>query len=54
LLASLPVGSLVAAIMAANNHRDAALDRKAGVRTLWKVIGLRASRIENLALPISA
>ncbi len=48
------LASLVAAVMAVNNHRDAALDRKAGVRTLSKVIGLRASRIENLALPISA
>lgn len=40
--------------MAVNNHRDAASDRKAGVRTLSKAIGLRSSRIENLALPISA
>ena len=53
-LASLPVGSLVAAIMAVNNHRDAATDREAEVRTLSNVIGFRASRIENLLLPVSA
>jgi 1,4-dihydroxy-2-naphthoate octaprenyltransferase len=54
LLASLPVGSLVAAIMAVNNHRDAASDHGAGVKTLSTVIGFRASRVENLVLPISA
>ncbi len=43
LLASLPVGSLVAAIMAVSNHRNAASDRKAGVRTLSNLIGFRAS-----------
>lgn len=53
-LASLPVGSLVAAIMAVNNHRDAATDKEAEVRTLPNVIGFRASRIENLLLPVSA
>ena len=53
-LASLPVGSLVAAIMAVNNHRDAATDTEAEVRTLSNVIGFRASRIENLLLPVSA
>lgn len=54
LLASLPVGSLVAAIMAVNNHRDAPSDRAAGVRTLSNVVGFRASRMENLLLPVSA
>ncbi|CAA9444361.1 MAG: 1,4-dihydroxy-2-naphthoate polyprenyltransferase [uncultured Rubrobacteraceae bacterium] len=54
LLASLPVGSLVAAIMAINNHRDAASDRGVGVKTLSNVIGFRASRVENLILPVSA
>lgn len=54
LLASLPVGSLVAAIMAVNNHRDAATDKEAEVRTLSNVIGFRASMIENLLLPLSA
>ena len=53
-LASLPVGSLVAAIMAVNNHRDAAADQEAEVKTLSNVIGFRASRIENLLLPVSA
>lgn len=53
-LASLPVGSLVAAIMAVNNHRDAANDQEAEVRTLSNVIGFRASKIENLLLPVSA
>ncbi len=53
-LASLPVGSLVAAIMAVNNHRDAATDREAEVRTLSNVIGFRASMVENLLLPVSA
>jgi 1,4-dihydroxy-2-naphthoate octaprenyltransferase len=54
LLASLPVGSLVAAIMAVNNHRDAATDGESGVRTLANVLGFRASRLENLLLPVSA
>ncbi len=53
-LTSLPVGSLVAAIMAVNNHRDAATDREAEVRTLSNVIGFRASMVENLLLPVSA
>lgn len=53
-LASLPVGSLVAAIMAVNNHRDAAADAEAEVKTLSNVIGFRASRVENLLLPVSA
>jgi len=53
-LASLPVGSLVAAIMAVNNHRDAVTDKEAEVRTLSNVAGFRASRIENLLLPVSA
>lgn len=53
-LASLPVGSLVAAIMAINNHRDATADQEAEVKTLSNVIGFRASRIENLLLPVSA
>jgi 1,4-dihydroxy-2-naphthoate octaprenyltransferase len=54
LVASLPVGALVAAIMAVNNHRDAASDQNAGVKTLSNVIGFRASRLENLILPVSA
>ena len=54
LVASLPVGSLVAAIMAVNNHRDAASDQGAGVKTLANVIGFRASRSENLSLSVSA
>ncbi len=53
-LASLPVGWLVAAIMAVNNHREAATDKEAEVRTLSNVVGFRASRIENLLLPVSA
>lgn len=51
---SVLVASLVAAIMAVDNHRDAASDRDAGVRTLSNVIGFRASRFENLILPASA
>ncbi len=54
LVASLPVGSLVAAIMAVNNHRDAASDQGAGAKTLANVIGFRASRLENPILPVSA
>ncbi len=54
LVASLPVGSLAAAIMAVNNHRDAASNRGAGVKTRANVIGFRASRLENLILPVSA
>lgn len=54
LLASMPVGALVAAIMAVNNHRDAASDSNADVKTLSTVIGFRASRVENLILPASA
>ena len=40
--------------MSVNSHRDAASDRGAGVKTLSNVIGFRASRAENLILPISA
>jgi 1,4-dihydroxy-2-naphthoate octaprenyltransferase len=48
LAASLPAGSLVAAIMAVNNHRDALSDRTANVRTLSNVLGFRAENLGTL------
>jgi 1,4-dihydroxy-2-naphthoate polyprenyltransferase len=49
-LASLPVGFLVAAILHANNLRDLDLDRRAGKRTLATLLGRSGARIEYYAL----
>lgn len=49
-LASLPVGFLVAAILHANNLRDLELDRSAGKRTLATLLGRAGARVEYYAL----
>jgi 1,4-dihydroxy-2-naphthoate octaprenyltransferase len=52
-LASLPVGFLVAAILEANNLRDLESDRKAGVRTVSGLLGFGGARLE-LVVSIAA
>jgi 1,4-dihydroxy-2-naphthoate octaprenyltransferase len=49
-LASLPVGFLVAAILHANNLRDLDDDRKLGKRTMATVLGRAGARIEYYVL----
>jgi len=49
-LASLPVGFLVAAILHANNLRDMDIDRQAGKRTLATMFGRSGARIEYYVL----
>lgn len=46
ILASLPIGFLVTAILEANNLRDLETDRKARVRTVATLIGFKAARLE--------
>jgi 1,4-dihydroxy-2-naphthoate polyprenyltransferase len=53
-VASIPVGFLVAAILHANNIRDIPLDRQAGKVTLATLLGRRGSNIEYLILVIGA
>lgn len=43
-LASLPVGCLVAAILSGNNLRDIGHDREAGIRTLENLLGLTGAK----------
>jgi 1,4-dihydroxy-2-naphthoate octaprenyltransferase len=50
ILASLPIGFLVAAILHANNIRDIDLDRAAGKVTLATLLGRRGANIEYLGL----
>lgn len=54
MLASLPVGSLVAAILHANNIRDIELDRRAGKVTLATILGRRGANVEYLGLVAGA
>jgi 1,4-dihydroxy-2-naphthoate polyprenyltransferase len=49
-LASLPVGFLVAAILHANNLRDLEIDRSVGKRTLATLLGRGGARLEYYAL----
>ena len=49
-VAALPVGTLIAAILVVNNLRDIATDRAAGKRTLAVILGPTATRIELAAL----
>ena len=49
-VASVPVGALITAILVVNNLRDIPTDRRAGKRTLAVVIGPGASRAEYAAL----
>ncbi|MBN1815941.1 MAG: 1,4-dihydroxy-2-naphthoate octaprenyltransferase [Sedimentisphaerales bacterium] len=50
LVASLPVGCLVAAILHANNMRDIGFDRRVHVRTVANLLGHNLSRVEYYAL----
>ena len=52
--ASIPIGSLIAAILVVNNLRDIATDRAAGKRTLAVRVGLEATRREYEALVLIA
>lgn len=54
LVASLPVGCLVAAILNANNLRDIAHDRQARVQTIAALLGPRRGRIEYYGLVAGA
>jgi 1,4-dihydroxy-2-naphthoate octaprenyltransferase len=53
-VASIPIGFLVAAILHANNIRDIQLDQQAGKVTLATLLGRRGSNIEYLILVIGA
>ncbi len=50
LLASIPIGCLITAILVVNNLRDADTDRTAGKRTLAVLLGRRGARLEYLLL----
>jgi len=54
LLLSLPVGCLVAAILAANNLRDVKHDGDAKVTTLARVLGAKGGRAEYVLLLVGA
>lgn len=54
LLASLPIGCLVAAILHANNLRDLEGDREIGKRTLATILGRRRANVEYYVLIASA
>jgi len=49
-LAGIPIGFMVAAILHANNVRDMDADRAVNKRTLALLLGLRAARIEYIVL----
>jgi len=49
-LAGIPIGLMVAAILHANNIRDLEADRAVNKRTLAVLLGLRAARLEYLLL----
>jgi 1,4-dihydroxy-2-naphthoate octaprenyltransferase len=53
-LASIPIGLLVAVILHANNMRDIPLDQKAGKVTLATLLGLRGAGIEYVVLVAGA
>ncbi len=50
ILAGIPIGFMVAAILHANNIRDLDADRAVNKRTLAVILGLRAARIEYMVL----
>jgi len=54
LIASMPIGCLVAAILSANNLRDIKHDTQAGIKTLANVLGHNGARIEYYILLVSA
>lgn len=49
-IAAIPIGFMVAAIMHANNIRDLDADRAVNKRTLAVILGLRLARIEYIVL----
>ena len=54
LVAALPVGALITAILVVNNLRDVDSDRVAGKRTVAVVLGPAATRLEYVGLVIGA
>jgi 1,4-dihydroxy-2-naphthoate octaprenyltransferase len=54
LLASLPLGCLIAAVLNANNLRDIEDDRAVGIRTLATVLGHRGAQAEYCVLVAGA
>jgi 1,4-dihydroxy-2-naphthoate octaprenyltransferase len=54
ILASIPIGLLVAVILHANNIRDIELDQRAGKVTLATIVGRRGAAIEYVVLVASA
>jgi len=54
LYVSLPVGFLVAAILASNNYRDIAHDTKARIKTLASVLGYTGAKVEYCLLVLGA
>jgi len=54
ILAAIPVGLLITAILVVNNLRDIETDEQAGKRTLAVMIGRQATRIEYLLLVLVA
>jgi len=50
ILAAIPAGALITAILVINNLRDIETDRRAGKRTLAVLLGRRATQIEYVAL----
>lgn len=51
-LAAVPVGLLITAILVVNNYRDIESDRRAGKRTLAVMLGERGARLEYVLLLI--
>lgn len=54
ILVTIPVGSLITAILVVNNLRDISTDRKAGKSTLAVILGSRGTKFEYMLLLISA
>jgi 1,4-dihydroxy-2-naphthoate octaprenyltransferase len=54
LLVSIPVGFLVVAILHANNTRDIKYDRRAQIKTLAMLVGLKGAKIEYYFLIFGA
>ncbi|MCD6118730.1 1,4-dihydroxy-2-naphthoate octaprenyltransferase [bacterium] len=53
-MVSIPVGSLIAAILSANNTRDIKHDTEAGIKTLESMLGMRGGIIVYSTLIIAA
>ncbi len=54
LYVSIPVGFLVVAILHANNTRDIKFDKRANIKTLAMLVGLKGSKIEYYFLTFGA